>query len=69
MRLTHLLSAAALASTVAIPASALDLTNMSDEERAIFREEVRAYLMDQPQVIMEAVNQLEARQQQQAAQG
>ena len=68
MRLSHLLSAAALTCTVALPASALDLTNMSGEERAIFREEVRAYLMDQPQVIMEAVNQLEARQQQQAAQ-
>ena len=68
MRLTHLFSAAVLACTVSLPASALDLTNMSDEERVIFREEVRAYLMDQPQVIMEAVGQLEARQQQEVAQ-
>ena len=52
MRLTHLFSAAALACTVALPASALDLTNMSDEERAMFHEEVRAYLMDQLNLIL-----------------
>jgi|TARA_B110000211_G_C14006717_1_gene521177 protein-disulfide isomerase len=68
MRFSRLFSAAALACAVALPAQALDLQNMTPEERAIFREEVRAYLMDQPQVIMDAVNQLEARQQQQAAQ-
>lgn len=68
MQISRLFSAAVLACTVALPVQALDLQNMSAEERAIFREEVRAYLMDQPQVIMEAVNQLEARQQQDAAQ-
>jgi protein-disulfide isomerase len=68
MRLKHLFITAALACNVALPASALDITNMSNEERAIFREEVRAYLLDQPQVIMEAVGRLEARQQQKAAQ-
>jgi len=68
MQISRLFSAAVLACTVALPVQALDLQNMSAEERAIFREEVRAYLMDQPQVIMDAVNQLEARQQQDAAQ-
>lgn len=46
-----------------LPAHALDLTQMTDEERAIFREEVRSYLMDNPQVIMDAVAVLEDRQQ------
>ena len=68
MRISRLFPAAVLACTVALPVQALNLQNMSAEERAIFREEVRAYLMDQPQVIMDAVNQLEARQQQDAAQ-
>ncbi|ABG32352.1 DsbA family protein [Roseobacter denitrificans] len=44
------------------PAMALDLNAMSDEERAQFGEQVRAYLMENPQVIMEAVNALEERQ-------
>jgi len=68
MRISQLFSAAVLACTVALPVHALDLQNMTAEERAIFRQEVRAYLMEQPQVIMDAVNQLEARQQQDAAQ-
>ncbi len=68
MRISRLFSAAVLACTVALPVHALDLQNMTAEERAIFRQEVRAYLMEQPQVIMNAVNQLEARQQQDAAQ-
>ena len=57
------LAASALALAMALPASALDLSEMSDEQRAIFREEVRAYLMDNPQVIMDAVAVLEERQQ------
>lgn len=58
------LMSAALAGGVllASQATALDLGAMSTEERALFREEVRAYLMDNPEVIMEAVNSLEARQ-------
>ena len=43
------------------PALALDLGSLSEAERAAFRAEVRAYLMDNPEVIIEAVNQLEAR--------
>lgn len=44
------------------PAPAADLTQMTDAERAAFRAEVRAYLMDNPEVIMEAVQLLEQRQ-------
>jgi len=52
----------AFALGVALPAFAFDLTQMTDEERASFRAEVRAYLLDNPQVIMEAVAVLEERQ-------
>jgi len=41
---------------------ALDVTQMSDAERAAFRAEVRAYLMDNPEVILDAVKVLEDRQ-------
>ncbi|KIC49025.1 DsbA family protein [Tateyamaria sp. ANG-S1] len=60
--LTRTLSSAALVASLALPGFALDLNNMTDEERQIFREEVRAYLMDNPQVIMDAVQVLEERQ-------
>ena len=43
-------------------ASALDLNAMSPEERAAFGAEVRAYLLENPEVIMEAVQALEERQ-------
>ena len=44
------------------PAQAVDLTDMTEAERRAFRAEVRAYLMDNPEVILEAVNLLEQRQ-------
>jgi protein-disulfide isomerase len=47
---------------LALPAAALDLTAMTDAERAAFRDEVRAYLMDNPEVLMEAIGVLEDRQ-------
>ncbi|MEL6620021.1 MAG: DsbA family protein [Pseudomonadota bacterium] len=52
----------AIGFVAALPAVALDLSQMTDEQRQIFREEVRAYLMDNPQVIMEAVAVLEERE-------
>lgn len=58
----HLLSLALLAMTAA-PALAFDPAAMTEAERAAFGTEVRAYLMANPQVIMEAVAQMEARQQ------
>lgn len=56
------LAACALALGLALPAQANDLANMTEEERAAFRDEVRAYLLDNPEVIMEAVKALESRQ-------
>ncbi len=44
------------------PVAAFDMSSMSDEERAALRAEIRAYLLENPEVIMEAVEILEARQ-------
>jgi protein-disulfide isomerase len=60
--MTNLLPAMLGLALLSAPALALDLGKMTDEERALFREEVRSYLMDNPEVIMEAVNALEERQ-------
>ncbi|MFV0359812.1 DsbA family protein [Tropicimonas sp.] len=51
-----------LAFGLALPAVALDLGKLSDSERQAFRAEVRAYLMDNPEVLMEAIQVLEQRQ-------
>lgn len=57
----RLLPTATLALALAGPAAALDLTAMTDAERAAFRDEVRAYLLDNPEVLLEAINVLEER--------
>ena len=57
----NVLAGPVLALALAAPAAALDLTNMSDAEREILREEIREYLLDNPEVIMEAVSILEQR--------
>lgn len=61
-----MIRSAALAATalcvLAPTAQALDLSAMSAAEREAFGAQVRAYLMENPQVIIEAVNQLEQRQ-------
>lgn len=57
-----LLPALALAAGLALPATALDLSSMSDAEREAFRAEIRAYLMENPEVLMEAIAVLEQRQ-------
>jgi protein-disulfide isomerase len=62
------LLASFLAASLALPVAALDLNAMSDSERAQFRAEVRSYLMDNPEVIMEAVELLQNREAQQQAQ-
>jgi protein-disulfide isomerase len=59
---TRLLTAAALAAFTATPLAALDIAGMTEEERLLFRSEVRAYLMDNPEVLIEAINVLERRQ-------
>ncbi|MEM9972978.1 MAG: DsbA family protein [Pseudomonadota bacterium] len=60
--LRKLMMTAALALALATPASALDLEAMSDAERAAFGEAVREYLLENPQVLMEAIAVLEEQQ-------
>ena len=63
------LAAASLSiAALAAPAGAFDLTAMSEDERAAFRAEIRAYLLENPEIIMEAVGVLEQRQAEQQAQ-
>lgn len=57
-----LLTAAALALGLALPAHALDLDNLSEADRATLHDEIRDYLLQNPEVIMEAVAILEDRQ-------
>jgi protein-disulfide isomerase len=61
MKRLHLLGALA-AVTLALPAEALDLSAMTEAERETFRAEVRAYLLENPEVLMEAIAILEQRQ-------
>ncbi len=51
-----------VAATVAMPATAFDMSAMSDTERQAFRDEIRAYLLENPEVLIEAINVLEQRQ-------
>ncbi len=51
------------------PVLATDMTNLSEDERTSFRNEVRAYLLDNPEVLMEAIAVLEQRQRDNQAQG
>jgi protein-disulfide isomerase len=46
----------------ALPAGAFDMSAMSDAERDAFRAEIRSYLLDNPEVLMEAIGVLEDRQ-------
>lgn len=61
IRATRLAAALALG-LFALPAGATDIGTMSDAERTAFRDEVRAYLLDNPEVLMEAIAVLEDRQ-------
>lgn len=64
-----LASAALTLGLSALPALASDLTELTPTERDAFRAEVRAYLLDNPEVLMEAIAVLENREaNQQAAQ-
>ena len=57
-----LLALTAGASLLATAALADGLTAMSDAERQAFRDEVRAYLIENPEVLMEAMQVLQQRQ-------
>ena len=67
MTLARHAHALALSLLVAAPAAAADLAALSEAERAAFRAEVRAYLLENPEVLMEAIGVLEQRQAEQAA--
>jgi protein-disulfide isomerase len=58
----RLLAPLALAGALAAGPAAADLTDMSDAEREAFRAEVRSYLLENPEVLMEAIGVLEQRQ-------
>jgi protein-disulfide isomerase len=58
----RLAPAAALALLLATPALATDLSAMTDAEREAFRAEVRTYLVENPEVLIEAMDVLNARQ-------
>ena len=47
---------------------ALDLSKMSASERMLLQEEIRLYLLENPEVIMEAVEVLRKKEQQAAIQ-
>ena len=64
---TGLMVAAVLGFAAAGAAYATDLESLTDEERAAFRAEVRAYLLENPEVIFEAIQILEARRNEAAA--
>ena len=61
------LAALALLALSTLPAAALDLSAMTEEEREAFRAEVRAYLLDNPEVLTEAIAVLETRESQRLA--
>ncbi|WP_170564458.1 DsbA family protein [Ruegeria atlantica] len=61
MILRHAAPALLGLSLIAGPAQALDLSTMSDAEREQFGAQVREYLLENPEVIIEAINILEQR--------
>ncbi|TCO70967.1 DsbA family protein [Rhodovulum euryhalinum] len=60
--MTRLPAAALMTLGLALPAQAFDVATMTAAEREAFRAEVRSYLMDNPEVLMEAIGVLEQRQ-------
>ncbi|MEH6829807.1 DsbA family protein [Sulfitobacter sp.] len=64
----RLIATTALLGTLATGAFAQELTPMTDEERALFRAEVRSYLFENPEVIMQAVEILQNREAEQQVQ-
>ena len=60
MKLASLATAALLG--LASPALAVDLSAMSAEEKAAFGDAVRAYLLENPEVLTEAIEVLKDRQ-------
>lgn len=69
MSLRHAALSLVLAASLAPAAGASDLDALSDAERAAFGAEVRRYLLENPEVLVEAIAVLERRQQQAQAVG
>ena len=59
---TTALATTALALSLALPAAAFDLTAMTDAERSAFRAEVKAYLLENPELMLEVFKVLEDKQ-------
>ncbi len=57
----------ALVAALATPAGAFDMSAMTDAERDAFRSEIRDYLMENPEVLAEAIDVLQNRQAEAAA--
>ncbi len=56
-----------LAIAFAAPVAAFEIESMTPEERDIFRSEIRDYLLENPEVLMEAIAVLEERRASEAA--
>lgn len=65
MRLTAILTAPALALSLLLPTVAA-AQSLGDLDRQTLRDEIRAYLLENPEVIFEAIQVLEARRAEQA---
>ena len=48
--------------TLGAPLLALDMADLTEDDRAAFRDEVRAYLLENPEIIVEAMDILKARE-------
>lgn len=62
-----ILAAAALTAATALPSFAFDPANMNDAEKQAFGQAVRDYLISNPEVLMEAMNEYEVKQQAESA--
>ncbi|AJE47623.1 DsbA family protein [Celeribacter indicus] len=58
----RLFAAALLTAALPLGASAFDIAEMTGAEREAFRAEIRAYLLENPEVLMEAVDVYQQRQ-------
>jgi len=64
--LKRLIAGVVLALALVLPAAATDITAMNGEETDAFRAAVRAYLLENPEVLLEAIAVLEQREAQAA---
>jgi protein-disulfide isomerase len=67
MRLPQIAALLTSACLIAAPGLAGGLGDMTDAERAAFRAEVRSYLIENPEVMVEVMTELQARQDQAAS--